>query len=223
MTQIIGGYLSFRFGGKIVYAFSIGIASFLTVLTPPLTKLSPYALITIRALEGLAEGTIYPCNHAILSKWAPPLERNRMASILYAGGILGNMLAALLGGLLANAFGWPSIFYVFGSFGLLWTLLWCYYVSSGPELDRTISQLELAYITQSLRDVNPTTLNPKHVPWKEILTSVPVWAIIFAVTASIWLYNTISTQLPKFMSGRYTLHRLINFWNIFCYIKFYCS
>lgn len=40
---------------------------------------------------------------------------------------------------------------------------------------------------------------PTYVPWKQILTSPPVWAIIITHGASVFGYFTVVNQLPTYM------------------------
>lgn len=62
----------------------------------------------------LNKATTFPCIHAVWSRWAPPLERSRMATIAFAGSYVGTIVSMPLSGILANKFGWESLFYVFG-------------------------------------------------------------------------------------------------------------
>ena len=55
MTQIVGGWIAKRIGGKTVFAVNIGVTSVLTLLTPLLTKTSVYLLIAVRIVEGIFE------------------------------------------------------------------------------------------------------------------------------------------------------------------------
>ena len=56
----------------------------------------------------------YPSIHAIWAKWAPPLERSRLAAVAFSGSYVGTVIALPLSGLLAENLSWESIFYVFG-------------------------------------------------------------------------------------------------------------
>lgn len=60
------------------------------------------------------KATTFPCIHAVWSRWAPPLERSRMATIAFAGTYVGTIVSMPASGILANKFGWESLFYVFG-------------------------------------------------------------------------------------------------------------
>lgn len=44
-----------------------------------------YWLCVVRFIQGLGEGPIVPCTHAMLAKWIPPNERSRMGAAVYAG------------------------------------------------------------------------------------------------------------------------------------------
>lgn len=56
-TQILGGYLSAKFGGKIIFGISIATTSTLTLLTPLCASLNVYLLLAVRILEGISEVT----------------------------------------------------------------------------------------------------------------------------------------------------------------------
>ena len=55
VTQIPGGWLATKYGGKRVFLVGISATAILTVLTPVLTKAGTGYLITTRILEGLFE------------------------------------------------------------------------------------------------------------------------------------------------------------------------
>ncbi len=44
---------------------------------------------------------------------------------------------------------WPSIFYILGTVGIIWTLLWIIFASDSPETNRFISNKERDYILKS--------------------------------------------------------------------------
>ena len=70
------------------------------------------------------QGITYPSIHAIWARWAPPLERSRLAAVAFSGSYVGTVMALPLSGILAQHFGWEWIFYVFGVLGLLWCISW---------------------------------------------------------------------------------------------------
>lgn len=72
-------------------------------------------------------------------------------------------------------------------------------VAETPEDDPHISPAELKYITESLKK-NSNSKTPK-VPWRDIVTSMPVWAIVCSHFSENWGFYTLLTLLPKFMKG----------------------
>lgn len=97
-----------------VFACGIFVTSLLTLLTPLAATTGYTTLIIVRIIEGICEGVTFPCIHAVWSRWAPPKERSRMASIAYAGTYAGTVIAMPASGMLADSLGWESLFYVFG-------------------------------------------------------------------------------------------------------------
>lgn len=56
--------------------------------------------------------------HAVWARWAPPLERSRLATLAFSGSYAGTVVAMPACAYLAEAWGWASLFYVFGKFTL---------------------------------------------------------------------------------------------------------
>ncbi|VDN02953.1 unnamed protein product [Thelazia callipaeda] len=205
-SQILGGYLADRFGGRLVIGISVFVNAFLTLVSPIAATTSPYAFIAARALLGFMQGSIFPAFHTMWSMWAPPLERSLLTGITYAGGQIGNTLVMPLSGLLCKygfAGGWPSIFYVLGFLALMWSVLWFFYVSDNPSRSTRISKRELKYIEDSLADTMLLDAKKKKraVPWSSILTSVPVWAIFCGHFAGDWGAYIMMTSLPLYMKN----------------------
>jgi ACS family sodium-dependent inorganic phosphate cotransporter len=88
-------------------------------------------------------------------------------------------------------------FYFFGTLALIWCAIWWVVVAESPDEDPKISKAELNYIKESLGHIDPN--RRIHHPWKEILKSLPVWAIVVSHFSENWGFYTLLTQLPKFM------------------------
>ncbi|VDM93236.1 unnamed protein product [Litomosoides sigmodontis] len=203
-SQIVGGYLAGRYGGRLVIGFTVLGSAILTLLSPLAAKTSVFAFITARALMGFLQGAIFPAFHTMWSMWAPPLERSLLTGLTYAGAQIGNTAVMPLSGLLCKygfAGGWPSIFYVIGAAGILWCLLWFFYVSDRPSRSKRISKRELNYIENSLADILASDSKKKRaVPWLAIFKSVPVWALFCGHFAGDWGAYIMMTSLPLFMN-----------------------
>ena len=251
-----------------MYGAGIMATAVLTLLTPWIAYTGLVPFIIIRILEGIFEvafqvdnnpshmlscdtfvidiyiikGVTFPAMHSLWSRWAPPLERSKLVTAAYSGSYFGTVISMVVCGLLAEHFGWPSIFYTFGNFlfhcchhlacfhwnslkflgvvALIWCFLWFLLVKECPQEDRVISSEELDYINACLGSTSNqhviseslffpavTFLTLKIfqalvIPWKAILTSLPVWATVIAHFAENWGFYTMLTQLPTFLSGK---------------------
>ncbi|XP_072107188.1 sialin isoform X1 [Mobula birostris] len=196
VTQIPGGYLAGKFGGKLLLGFGILGTSILTLLTPPVAELGPYYVIVLRIIEGLGEGVTFPAMHAMWAEWAPPLERSTLLSLSYAGAQFGTVVSLPLSGIICYYLDWSYVFYIFGALGVFWCLLWFWLASDTPESHRTISKAEQDYIISSLRGQHSFK---KNVPWQSIWKSLPLWAIIVSHFCYNWTFYTLLTLLPTYM------------------------
>ncbi|XP_065568924.1 sialin-like [Artemia franciscana] len=196
VTQIPGGWLAPYVGSAKLFGFGILATALATLFTPVIARAGLEALIAVRILEGLFEGVTFPAMHALWSNWAPPMERSRLATIGYSGNYVGTVVAMITCGFLAEHAGWESVFYVYGVVGVIWCSIWLYTVKESPALDKNISSEERNYIESSIG-----VLEEKgSTPWRSILMSFPVWAIIAAHFSENWGFYTLLTQLPTFLS-----------------------
>ena len=138
-TQILGAWLSSRYGFKWIIMITILSTSLITLITPFIADLSKdpnyfWILIAPRVFIGLAHGVVYPVLLGCWSLWGPPMERSQLISIYFSGNSLGTCLIYPLGGFLGGSdWGWRSIFYVTGGCGIVWCLLWLFMAFESPS------------------------------------------------------------------------------------------
>src|SRR5437868_10160138 len=77
-----------------------------------------------RALLGLGEGVTFPGGLRTAVESLPPTRRARAIALSFSGGTLGGVAAPLIAVPLGLRYGWRTAFFVTGTFGLLWILLW---------------------------------------------------------------------------------------------------
>ncbi|XP_055941727.1 sialin-like [Argiope bruennichi] len=198
VTQLPGGILCDRFGAKWLFGGGVLVTTFLYLLIPLAANWSVLAFTIIRILEGLGEGLAFPAITHAISNWAPRFERSRISSVICMGVPIGNIIGSPISGFLSSTDfigGWPSIFYLFGSFGCAWFLLWCILVYETPEDHPRISKEELLYIQQN-KDEKLQTKAP--IPWKKIFSSLPVWAVIIAHFGQNYAFLMFLTLMPTY-------------------------
>uniref|UniRef100_A0AAR2JGD2 Vesicular glutamate transporter 1 n=1 Tax=Pygocentrus nattereri TaxID=42514 RepID=A0AAR2JGD2_PYGNA len=159
VTQIPGGFICQKFAANRVFGFAIVATSILNMLIPAAARVHYGCVIMIRICQGLVEGVSYPACHGIWAKWAPPLERSRLATTAFCGSYAGAVVAMPLAGVLVQYTGWYSVFYVYGSFGILWYLFWILVSYESPAVHPTITPEERKYIEDAIGEsaglVNP--------------------------------------------------------------------
>ncbi|KAL8591613.1 hypothetical protein ACOMHN_030499 [Nucella lapillus] len=202
-TQIPGGWLGGRFGGKHVYGLFMLACSVVTLLMPLAARLDYRFLMVLRFLAGVGQGVTFPAMNVLWANWAPPLESSQLGSIGYSGSQVGNVVTFPVAGVLCHyGFdgGWPSIFYLLGGVGIIWWVAWCFLVYNSPAEHPRISPEEKAYITASLKGkMTATREGSGHVPWRALLTSGPVWGIILTHTCSNFGTYTFLTNIPTYL------------------------
>ncbi|XP_011152282.1 putative inorganic phosphate cotransporter isoform X2 [Harpegnathos saltator] len=200
ITHLPGGMLAERFGGK--YSLGLGILStaIFTLLTPVAVEWGEAtALIVLRILMGLGEGTTFPALNAMLAQWTPPEERSLIGSLVFAGAQLGTVFGTLISGLILHYYSWPVVFYVFGALGVLWFIIWVLTCYNNPYEHPFISEREVKYLHERMSE--HTHKKPPSVPWRHMLKSVPLWALVAAQVGHDWGFFTMVTDLPTYMSN----------------------
>ncbi|CAH0397954.1 unnamed protein product [Chilo suppressalis] len=202
LTHIPGGMLAEKFGGKWVLGLGLLSTAICTIITPITVKMGGApALFVLRVIEGFGEGPTMPGMMAMLSRWAPKAERARFGAIVFGGAQIGNIAGSYFSGLIMHNGSWEDVFYMFGGLGLLWFALWTVLCYSTPNTHPYISDSEKKFLNEnvdSLKSLNENKLEP--IPWKALLRSVPLWALIIAGIGHDWGYFTMVTDLPKYMT-----------------------
>lgn len=148
LMHIPGALIAERIGGKLVLVSAMAFTTIFTLLTPICVNWGgATALIGVRMAIGTLQGGMWPAVSTILSAWLPMSERNSLAGLAFCGLAvnnihppIGNDLASTqsisvqlqfgiivgnyLTGILLDVYqNWEIVFYVFGAFGVIVTLL----------------------------------------------------------------------------------------------------
>ncbi|RIA95328.1 major facilitator superfamily domain-containing protein [Glomus cerebriforme] len=149
-TQVLGGALADKFGGKWVLGVAAAGWTTFTLLTPSAAKLGLSYLLPCRILLGITEGAGFPSVHSLIASWTPPEERSRAVTIITSSNVIGSVIAFPVSTWLGSTpWGWESIFWVFGAAGVIWSLLWQIYGGSDPSTYPGISNEELDLILKN--------------------------------------------------------------------------
>ncbi|XP_039298715.1 sialin [Nilaparvata lugens] len=198
LTQIPGGMLARRFGTKKIFGLANFSGSLLTFAFPYIAYFDFRLLIFVRVLQGFIMGAVWPSMHHLTAHWIPPDERSKFVSS-YLGSSFGVALTYPLCGYLMDMYGWTSAFHVTGAIATVWFICWWILVYDSPAQHPWITETERKYIESSL---DHSQNNRKmSVPWKDILTSRPLWMVGFSQIGGIWGFYTLMTQAPTYFKN----------------------
>ncbi|RWS27439.1 Sialin-like protein [Leptotrombidium deliense] len=192
-TQVSGGRLAEKWGGKWVCGIGILGSAIATFLVP---MSADYFIVIIGAFHGLVYSSVYN----IFMKWVPQNERSTAIAFMMAAGHFGGFVVSPFTGFLCdNSFmgGWPAAFYILAIIACVWSALWFIFVTDLPENHPRISKAELMLIKSG---TNQQT-KPEPLKWSKILKSTAVWAVVFAKTTAAFGYYLISNELPLYLES----------------------
>lgn len=195
-TQVLGGWLADRFGGKVVLGAGVLLWSLFTILTPPAAMTGLVVLFLTRVAMGIGEGVAFPSIYSLFSRWLPAQERSRAIALNMSGIPLGTILALVLTPWIVVRWGWETAFYAFGAVGFLWWIFWHLWGSASPDQHPSISRRELEHI----RAGTLTASEIRTVPWRALLSHSAVWAIIVSHFCNNWGAYVLLSWLPTYVN-----------------------
>ena len=194
LCMLLSGWLATRFGGKRLLGLAVIVWSVFTLLTPAAGALSLTALVAARIAMGVGESAVYPAAWEIVSRWVSPIEHTRATSLILSGIPVGQVAGLVITGWILAHYAWPVAFYSFGAVGLLWALGWFRFMAHNPTTKVHSPFAE----GEPLRAKGAPVQSGEPVPWRRLLVSVPVVAIVFGHFASNWTLYVLLAWLPSY-------------------------
>jgi len=195
-TQILGGRLADKHGAKAVLGFGVLVWSAATLLTPPAAAAGFAVFITARILMGVGEGVAFPAVYSLYGRWIPRDENARAIGLTFSAIPLGSVMALLITPWIILQFGWEWAFYSFGLLGVVWFFFWQQLVTSHPNEHKSISADERELISGG----TVATDTQESPPWRALLSSSAVWAIIVAHFCANWGTYVLLAWLPTYVN-----------------------
>jgi MFS family permease len=201
MAQVPAGWLSDRFGARILMTTYILLWSLCTIATS--LSAGFVSLLVARICCGLAEAGAYPASSSILTKWSHINWRGVGSSIISSGGRIGGALAPWLTAsvIIAIFSNWRWVGWIYGTIGIgvaigFWTIF-----RDHPKLHPKVNQEELDLLAEGRGDFSPLREPPRRFPWKAVLTSRNLWMASLYQTATnvgwAFLVNSLSAYLAQ--------------------------
>jgi ACS family sodium-dependent inorganic phosphate cotransporter len=155
-----------------------------TFITPIAAFFGFTALLLARIGMGLGEGITFPSTYSLFGRALPPAERSRAVGVVFSAIPLGSVFALLATPWIVIHYGWPAAFYSFGAVGAVWWFFWHTRIDSAP---------------MPTADV-PAEPAPAPLPWRSLLRSKPVWAIIVCHFCNNWGGYVLLAWMPTYIT-----------------------
>ena len=190
-TQIPGGWLSSKYGGKAVLFYGVILWSLGTLIAPWCATLGMAPLLASRFLVGLGEGVAPSAATGILAKTIPPSQRSKAVTATFGGLDVGSLLGLLIAPpIILFLGGWQAVFYLFGFLGFAWGAWWWLGYANDKSVDMKETAAETAKAAGGL-----------NIPWGKFAKSKEFWALMVAhFTWNYFSYGLLA-WLPSFLSS----------------------
>ena len=200
LLQIVGGRLADRFGGKLVLGVGVLAWSLFTILTPPAASIGLGLLLATRILMGMGEAVTFPSIYSLYAKWVPMTERSRAIGFTNSGIPFGTVFALIVTPYIVSIWGWQWAFYSFGLVGVVWWYFWHRMIRSAPTAQPPLGPSPQPLITNEASSDPQSDEAIGPVPWRAMLSSTAVWAIIVAHFCNNWSLYVLLSWLPTFVN-----------------------
>ncbi len=193
--QIIGGWVSDRFGSRRTLIVCGLIWSAATVLTGMAGGLA--SMLVARVLLGLGEGATFPAATSAMSRWVSAERRGFAQGITHAASRVGNAVAPTAIVAIMVSYGWREAFYVCAAISFAWVLLWAVTFTETPARHPRITAEELAALPAERKPGAP-------VPWGPLFRRMaPVTIVYFCYGWTLWLFLS---WIPQYFLHSYNLN-----------------
>jgi len=199
LGQVPAGWLGDRFGPKRVLTFIMNSWSAMAMMTGLATGMG--TLFSARALLGLGEAGAFPVASRGMQLWFPRSERGRIQGTTHFFSRFAVAVTPFVAGSIMVQFGWRAIFLIFGSLGVLWTIVFNIIYRDRPELHAKVNRAELAEIRGVNADgtLKGVVENNRVTPWKKILGSPNMWWIALGYGCFFFGTNFYLTWYPTYL------------------------
>lgn len=194
VTQIPAGILAERIGARRTVFLSLIWWSVFTGLTAMVK--SHGLLAAVRFLFGVGEGPMYPGNAVFNTYWFQKSEKGRAASALLAGSYFGPVIAPVLTVAIFQAWGWQSVFYIFGAIGVVVAFVWYWLGRDKPEDHPLVNKEELELI---VRNRTVTEKKKQIAPWGKFLKNGRFWALGLQYFVVLYIVTFFLVWLPTYL------------------------
>jgi MFS family permease len=189
LFQIPGGWLADRFGPRRTLTGAVCWWSLFTAASGWARGLA--SLVGYRFLFGLGQACCFPNLTRAFSNWFSGQDRTKVQSLTWLAARWGGAFTPLLVVFALDFVTWRQSFYLFGSIGFLWAVLFWRWFRDQPG--------EPAIVASNRLDVS--------IPWRRFLCNRSVWLLCLqyaCLSYGFWFYLT---WLPTYVREQFGLEQ----------------
>lgn len=166
----------------------------------PITTMTVNLFLICRCILAIGQSGNFPAAVTVTTEYFPKKDRAFAISIFNNGACVGSLLAPIAIPLLANTFGWEMAFFVTGSIGYVWIVVWLF-VYMKPQNNDYVNAAEYNYIMQdekmepsdpsSNKDGERLIKKEERIGIIKSLKFLETWALIvgkFMTDGAWWFY-----------------------------------
>ncbi len=213
LGQVPAGWLGDHFGAKKVLTIIMSWWSAAAMMTGAAIGLG--SLFGARFLLGVGEAGAFPVASRGMLLWFPRSERGRIQGITHFFSRFAVAVTPFVAGSIIIAFGWRAIFYIFGSLGILWAIVFSALYQDRPEHHPAVNATELGQIRGVDERGLPRTFvfDRQPAPWRRILLSSNMWFVAVGYACFFFGTNFYLTWYPTYLrEHRHLSLTSLGFW-----------
>ncbi|XP_071509950.1 voltage-gated purine nucleotide uniporter SLC17A9-like [Diadema antillarum] len=216
ILQIPGGGLSDRVGGDLVITVCALFWAVLTVITPIVpylveSKEGALALmIIVRLLQGLAQSPHYPSMSSLVGEKVSAARKGNAIATLFAATGFGTLVNGFVGSILLEQYGWHSVFYLFGSLSILWTVAMRLFSKHSRQREAAAKRMEHQRddLEPLVSNGNGSVSEEKSSSGKQVkpfscltlMSKVPFWGMLLSHQCIDFVFFTALSWLPTYFT-----------------------
>lgn len=164
-TQVLGGICADRLGGYPVLAVVMLASGIICLAAPSLALLGTVPFGSAFILLGLVQGAAFPAGNVVCARWLLPSERAFSSSLSAIGSATGTFLVSSGAPMIAERFGWQTVFLTSSALCFAFSLVWLVLGASCPQHCYYVSQEELATLDDAaILGVDPKSASKSTAP-----------------------------------------------------------
>jgi MFS family permease len=195
LGQFPSGWLSGKFGPRKLLTLIALFWSLMTMMTAHAWGF--ISLVVIRFIFGLGESGCFPGGHQAMQYWYPKSERGTVNGVFHGAGQFATSVVPLVAVAIMIAWGWRSMFYVFGLVGVVWSVAWWFMYRDQPEQSKHVNAAEAEYIGTGIGVIEAK--KKVEIPWGLILGCPTTWLMGAVYAAMVYSQNFFLYWMPTYL------------------------